>query len=291
MEPVSLLRVFIASPGDVEKERKAVRDACALVNLELGDYLKVRLEAIGWENYVIPSYGEEAQKVVFEQVGLDRMDLFVGILCNRFGGDRHRESGTIQEFGEAAELWRARKRPHLMLYFGDKEVGDTAEAREQRQKVVAFRESLEHTIYQQYRGTSTQPAEDVFAGLFHTHLSMWLTRTAPPPPRSAEIPEEFKIIHLTISDFEWYHLLQLWKSGAAQGQHGHPHPYRPADSLEAEMRRLERAQLIRFKNQVTRWQRLPTSGEFMLPDHVELTDFGRQFIDWRRQIPPYGEVW
>ena len=104
---------------------------------------------------------------------------------------------------------------------------------------------------------------------------MWLTNVAPPPPRAADVPEEFKIIHLTMSDFEWYHLLQLWKDN--------PHSYQHQESLEREMRSLERLQLVRFKNQLSRWERLP-QGEFLLRDHVDLTDFGKCFIVWRRQF-------
>lgn len=78
-----------------------------------------------------------------------------------------------------------------------------------------------------------------------------------------------------MSDFEWYHLLQLWKDN--------PHSYQHQESLEREMRSLERLQLVRFKNQLSRWERLP-QGEFLLRDHVDLTDFGKCFIVWRRQF-------
>jgi hypothetical protein len=171
-----------------------------------------------------------------------------------------------------------------MLYFGDKADPNTGNDSEQRTKVVKFRESLGPALYQRYKRDerSGRTAEQVFADLFRTHLSMWLTRVAPPPPRAADVPDEFKIIHLTITDFEWYHLLQLWKAD--------PHAYEPQESLEREMRTLERMQLVRFKNQTSRWERLPRQ-QFLLRDHVELTDFGRRFMEWRRQFPPYDELW
>ena len=110
---------------------------------------------------------------------------------------------------------------------------------------------------------------------------MWLTNVAPPPPRGADVPEEFKIIHLTMSDFEWYHLLQLWKDN--------PHPYQHQESLEREMRSLERLQLVRFKNQVSRWDRLP--GENSCYGTMSISQFGKRFMMWRRQFPPYNEIW
>jgi hypothetical protein len=284
MEPVNLIRVFIASPGDVQPERQAVRDACATANLELGDYLKVRLEAVSYERHVIPSFGSAPQAEIFAQIPFERLDLFVGILANRFGTPTETAgSGTEDEFRQAASLWERTKKPHIMLYFADKALSGTADALAEKEKVMRFRDSLDRAIYQPYRQDGGRPAEQVFAEMFRTHLSMWLTRSAPPPPRSAEVPDEFKIIHLTINDFEWYHLLQLWKSD--------PHPYSHAETLEREMRTLERMQLVRFRNQVTRWSRLPTQGQFLLRDHVDLTDFGKRFIEWRRQFPPYNELW
>jgi hypothetical protein len=246
--------------------------------------LKVRLEAVGWDTHVVPSAGVSPQDHIFSQIDFTRLDLFVGILSDRFGTPTEGGgTGTKVEFERASELRERTKRPHIMLYFGDKECGEPPETNDERRKVIAFRDSLDRALYQRYKRDAERPAEQVFAEMFRTHLAMWLTRSAPPPPRASDVPDEFKIIHLTISDFEWYHLLQLWKSD--------PHVYRPIHTLEPEIRALERMQLVRFLNQVTRWQRLPTAGDFLLRDHVELTDFGKRFIDWRRQFPPYNEVW
>ena len=284
MEPVNLIRVFVASPGDVMAEREAVREACDRTNLELGDYLKVRLEAIRWETHSVPSYGSSPQAAIFSQIPFERLDLFVGILANRFGSPTEDAgSGTESEFRLAAKLWAETKKPHIMLYFGDKELQSTSDALEEKRKVIGFRDSLDRALFQRYKQDVHRSAEDVFADMFGTHLSMWLTRSAPPPPRAADVPDEFKIIHLTINDFEWYHLLQLWRRD--------PHAYAPSQGLDRETRTLERMQLVRFKNQVTRWNRLPISGEFLLRDHVDLTDFGTRFIEWRRQFPPYNEIW
>lgn len=85
------------------------------------------------------------------------------------------------------------------------------------------------------------------------------------------------------SDFEWYHLLQLSKSD--------PHPYSHANTPEREMRTRERMQIIRFMNQAINWNRLPSAGQFLLREHVEINDFGRRFMEWRRRFPPYNEVW
>jgi hypothetical protein len=91
------------------------------------------------------------------------------------------------------------------------------------------------------------------------------------------VPDEFRVIHIAINDEQWYHLLQLWISD--------PHSYDAQTSLERELRELERWQLVRFKNQNERWNRLPNQP-FLLRDHVELTEVGGRFLAWRRTIPP-----
>ena len=73
MEPVNLIRVFIASPGDVAAEREAVVEACERANIELGNYLKIRLEAIRWETHTFPTYGDSVQQAIFKQIDFARL--------------------------------------------------------------------------------------------------------------------------------------------------------------------------------------------------------------------------
>ena len=137
MEPVNLIRVFVASPGDVAAEREAVVTACERANIELGDYLKTRLEAIRWETHTFPTYGETVQHEIFKQIDFARLDLFVGILADRFGTPTEgRGSGTEAEFERAVELHKEQKRPHIMLYFGDKAAPNTQQRLEQRAQVL-----------------------------------------------------------------------------------------------------------------------------------------------------------
>lgn len=158
MEPVNLIRVFIASPGDVGAERIAVVDACSRANIELGDYLKIRLEAIRWETHTFPAYGLSTQQAIFGQIDFARLDLFVGILADRFGTPTEGfGSGTEAEFERAVELHNEQKRPHIMLYFGDKAVPDTQDGAEQRASVLRFRDKLDRALI---NDTNTIASED-----------------------------------------------------------------------------------------------------------------------------------
>jgi hypothetical protein len=91
---VSVLRVFVASPGDVMDERSALEQVVRELNLTWSDTLHIRLELIRWETHATPGLGIDAQDVVNRSIG-DNYDLFVGIMWSRFGTPTGRaESGT-----------------------------------------------------------------------------------------------------------------------------------------------------------------------------------------------------
>lgn len=119
-----VIRVFIASPGDVEPERDRSELVINELNRDLGDALGVRLEAIRWENYVSPLMGRP-EAVVLDQVKVNQWDIFVGILWLRFGSPtgafntaRNEEflSGTEEEFNLAYESWKKTGAPKILFY-------------------------------------------------------------------------------------------------------------------------------------------------------------------------------
>lgn len=119
-----VIRVFIASPGDVAPERDRSELVINELNRDLGDALGVRLEAIRWENYVSPLMGRP-EAVVLDQVKVNQWDIFVGILWLRFGSPtgafntaRNEEflSGTEEEFNLAYESWKKTGGPQILFY-------------------------------------------------------------------------------------------------------------------------------------------------------------------------------
>jgi hypothetical protein len=119
-----VIRVFIASPGDVSLERDRAELVINEVNRDLGDALGVRLEAIRWENYVSPLMGRP-EEVVLDQVKVSKWDIFIGILWLRFGSptgafntSRNEEflSGTEEEFHIAYESWKNTGSPKILFY-------------------------------------------------------------------------------------------------------------------------------------------------------------------------------
>lgn len=119
-----IVRIFVASPGDVSVERNRVELVIEELNRDLGDTLEVRLECIRWEKYVSPMMGRP-EDVVLQQVKLNDWDIFVGILWLKFGTptgeldpstDRQYLSGTEEEFSLAYKSWQKTGRPKILFY-------------------------------------------------------------------------------------------------------------------------------------------------------------------------------
>lgn len=180
MTKVQLIRVFVGSPSDVTAERQIVREVLDAVNKTLGQNKEVRFEPIGWETDSIPSYGQDAQSILNEQIGdMTTIDLFVGIMWNRFGSATPRAgSGTEEEFRRAFESRRKTGRPEIMFYFNRMPFdASTSHAAEQKLKVLKFKEEMQKNgLTQDYNG----PEE--FRHLFRSHVERWLLQHRLPTP-------------------------------------------------------------------------------------------------------------
>ena len=110
------LRVFIASPGDVEEERDLVSLIVEELRRNVARLVSVELETIRWETHAWPDVGDDAQDVINRELG--NYDVFVGIMWKRFGTRTKRApSGTAEEFERAYAYFTAYGRPKIMFYF------------------------------------------------------------------------------------------------------------------------------------------------------------------------------
>jgi hypothetical protein len=120
---VMKLKVFVASPSDVTKEREYVRLACTELNRTLGKFLDVELELLDWVQ-VPPGPGRSEDRIL-KALKPELWDIFIGIFWLRFGSPtgeidkstgRKFLSGTHQEFAVAYKAWQRTQRPYIMLY-------------------------------------------------------------------------------------------------------------------------------------------------------------------------------
>ena len=120
-----IVRAFLASPGDMEAERKAVRDAIEEFNSSWADDLGYQVELIGWEE-TIAGYGRPQELI---NQDLDRCDLFLGMLWRRWGTPPDTQgqytSGFHEEFERAISRRKESGKPEICLFF--KDVGEEFE--------------------------------------------------------------------------------------------------------------------------------------------------------------------
>lgn len=132
--------VFISSPSDVMAEREIVQEAIEQINQISGVKEGFRLSPLRWEKDVSSQVGSPPQDIINKQIG-DEYDIFVGILCNRFGqATKSYESGTEEEFFRAYERHGNNKNsPEILFYFKDPRKSETAIDAEQLVKVANFK--------------------------------------------------------------------------------------------------------------------------------------------------------
>lgn len=139
---MQLVKVFVASPSDVQDERDQLESVIGEINLTHGtdDY---RLELLMWQTHVVPEMGFEPQDVINRQIG--EYDIFVGILWGRIGTPTSKaDSGTEEEFERAYTALKQRKVKHILFYFCEAPLHLSSVADlEQRKKVVLFRQRIE----------------------------------------------------------------------------------------------------------------------------------------------------
>ncbi len=141
-DTLQMIRVFVASPSDVQAERNALVQVVEELNRTLGNKKSTHIELLRWESNVTPDMGRP-QEVVNRQIG--PYDIFVGMMWKRFGTPTgEADSGTVEEFELAYSSWRLTGKPRIMFYFNTAPYTlKTPEEADQLSKVLAFRQKLE----------------------------------------------------------------------------------------------------------------------------------------------------
>lgn len=148
-----ILRAFLASPGDLQEERKAVRDVVTEFNESWADELGYQLELLGWED-TVAGYGRP-QQIINQDV--DRCDLFIGLLWKRWGtppdNDGEFSSGFHEEFERSMARHERSGSPEIALFF--KEIPDEfmEDPGDDLRRVLEFRETIlaeKKILFQQF---------------------------------------------------------------------------------------------------------------------------------------------
>ncbi|HYI08137.1 MAG TPA: DUF4062 domain-containing protein [Thermoanaerobaculia bacterium] len=209
-QTVERLKLFVASPGDVQRERDHVVAVVDELNRGIASHAGYALEAVRWQTHARPDVGR-AQQVIFNQIG--DADLFVGIMWQRFGTPSGvAESGTEEEFDYALDHWERDRRPRCLFYFGRTPIvpPQNVDAAKQLLKVAEFRERIGRIAL-----AFTYDGDAHFKDLLREHLQQILLHEFPrsrPPldpnleallelekQRCRETDVEFKTPHLLLA--------------------------------------------------------------------------------------------
>lgn len=184
-ESKRILKVFVASPGDVWMEREALVKVISELNQTLtilAPEKGLALELIRWETHAAPGLGEDAQDVVNRD--LPEYDVFIGIMWQRFGTPTKRAgSGAHEEFLQAYDRWKKSREFPVLYYFCQKPIAipRIVEDVKQLEKVVAFHHELSTKgLVGEYENPET------FSDIVRPHLLLVLRRYLAPKTSSAD---------------------------------------------------------------------------------------------------------
>jgi hypothetical protein len=142
----TVLRVMIASPGDVQKERAVVREVVSEWNSTNGAHRNVMLLATGWETDVAPEMGDAPQSIIDKRI-LKDADLVVGMFWTRLGTPTASyASGAVEEIEEHLKAGKP-----AMLYFSSAPAPLDSVDPAQYQALKAFKDSCKtRGLFQTY---------------------------------------------------------------------------------------------------------------------------------------------
>jgi len=171
MPQVEVLKIFLASPSDVAKERDYVIEVIEEINRTIAPSKGVILEVVS-SKHTFPGYGQDGQSVLNKQIGtMKEYEIFLGIMWSRVGTPTQRApSGTIEEFKRAVRANKSHEKPEIWFYFRKLEAHlDTKEKLEQAQKVVTFKKEVQRkALTHDYNSPSN------FRDRFRQDISLWL---------------------------------------------------------------------------------------------------------------------
>lgn len=155
-------QIMIASPSDVEEERKTIRETIYEWNTIYSYKTNKVLLPVGWETHSSPEMGPGPQEILNEQI-LKMSDLLVGVFWTRLGTPTESAaSGTVEEIREHVKLGKP-----AMLYFSSQPVQPESIDLEQYIKLKEFKDECKKKgLYESYDSV------DDFQNKFRRQLAM-----------------------------------------------------------------------------------------------------------------------
>ncbi|MBQ0799415.1 MAG: DUF4062 domain-containing protein [Porticoccaceae bacterium] len=142
VETFRLVRIFLASPGDLKEERRMVRETEEELNNGIAAYLNFRIELKGWEDTL--SSSGRPQTVINKE--LDSCEFFIGLISKRWGtppsSDGIYSSGFEEEYERSSQRRKTTGKPEMAMYFKKIDSEFLEDQGADLKKVLEFKERL-----------------------------------------------------------------------------------------------------------------------------------------------------
>jgi hypothetical protein len=179
MAQVQILRIVVASPGDVQAERNALATVVEELNRGIAAERGLRLELARWETDAYPGFHAAGPQGLIDLIlRIDACDMLIGISWKRFGTPvSDARSGTEHEFRLGYEAWKRTGRPQIMVYFNQRPyTPKTREETDQWGQVLDFQRNFpKEGLWWPYRGRAQ------FERLVRNHLTQFLRQRGASP--------------------------------------------------------------------------------------------------------------
>ena len=137
-----IVKVFLASPGDLADERRAAKTVVDEDNSLTADEFGYQVELVGWED-TVSVYGRPQATINRD---LERCELFLGLMWKKWGTPPDvsgpYSSGFEEEFETSVQRRLSDGRPEISLLFKEIDPAFLVDPGEDLKKVLAFKERL-----------------------------------------------------------------------------------------------------------------------------------------------------
>ena len=213
--PAIGINVMIASPGDVEQERRAARDVTHEWNDTNAQEQRVILLPMGWESHSSPRMGDRPQAIINAQL-LNRCDLLVAIFWTRLGtATGEAASGTVEEIAKHVAAGKI-----AMVYFSNAPIPPASINHSQYDAVRVFREECtqqglfhEFSSLEQFRNDFRRHLELTVQRYFgQDSLAPLMDFATPEPQSDSRLTEDARELLLESSRDHYGYI--MWVSSA-----------------------------------------------------------------------------
>jgi hypothetical protein len=142
MDNRKVVKVFLASPGDMTEERRAARAVVDEVNSIWGASMGYQIDLVGWEE-TVSSHGRPQELINRD---LEQCELFYGMIWKRWGTPPSKSgpftSGFEEEFVTSLERCKISGRPSRRLAFKAVDPDLLRDPGPELSKVISFKQRL-----------------------------------------------------------------------------------------------------------------------------------------------------